>query len=109
MSSPEDLPNPGIKPESPALQVDSLLTEVSEKPICHCFFFPPSICHEVMGMDAMILVFFECWLMQWCNWLNVKNNDYASKSTIMHILSYNNQILDLALKEDKSNDGKVYK
>ena len=47
--------------------------------------------------------------MQWCNWLNVKNNDYASKSTIMHILSYNNQILDLALKEDKSNDGKVYK
>ena len=24
-------------------------------------FFPPSICHEVMGSDAMIL-FFECWL-----------------------------------------------
>ena len=25
--SPRDLPNPGIKPRSPALQVDSLLTE----------------------------------------------------------------------------------
>ena len=103
MSSPEDHPYPGIKPDSPALQVDSLLTEVSGKPICHCFFFSPSICHEVMGMDATILVFFECWLMQWCNWLNVKNNDYSSKTTITHILSYNNQILDLTLKEDKSN------
>ena len=26
--SPGDLPNPGIKPASPALQVDSLLTEL---------------------------------------------------------------------------------
>ena len=35
---PEDLPNPGIKPASPvspALQVDSLLAEPSEKP-CVC-------------------------------------------------------------------------
>ena len=28
-----NLPNPGIKPASPALQVDSLLTEPSEKPL----------------------------------------------------------------------------
>ena len=29
-----------------------------EKKICHSFqFFPPSISHEVMGPDAMILVF----------------------------------------------------
>ena len=27
LPSPEDLPNPGIKPESPALQADSLLFE----------------------------------------------------------------------------------
>ena len=27
-SSPEDLPNPGIEPGSPALQADSLLTEL---------------------------------------------------------------------------------
>ena len=25
--------------------------------ICHCFHFPSSICHEVMGLDVMILVF----------------------------------------------------
>ena len=29
---PGDLPNPGIKPPSPALQADSLLTELPEKP-----------------------------------------------------------------------------
>ena len=30
--SPGDLPNPGIKPMSPALQADSLLTELQGKP-----------------------------------------------------------------------------
>ena len=28
-----------------------------ENKICHCFHFSPSICHEVMGLNAMILVF----------------------------------------------------
>ena len=31
--SPEDLPNPGIKPRSPTLQADSLLSEPLGKPI----------------------------------------------------------------------------
>ena len=30
-SSPEDLPNPGIEPRSPALQMDALLSEPSGK------------------------------------------------------------------------------
>ena len=30
-----DLPNPGIKPESPALQVASLLSEPPEKPLSY--------------------------------------------------------------------------
>jgi len=30
--SPEDLPNPGIKPRSPALQMDSLTAEPQGKP-----------------------------------------------------------------------------
>ena len=30
--SPVDLPDPGIKPGSPALQADSLPTEISRKP-----------------------------------------------------------------------------
>ena len=33
-----------------------------ENKICHCFHFFPSNCHEVMGPDAMILVF-ECWVL----------------------------------------------
>ena len=31
--SPQDLPHPGIKPRSPALQADSLLSEPPEKPM----------------------------------------------------------------------------
>ena len=30
---------------------------VQENKICNCFHFSPFICHEVMGLDAMILVF----------------------------------------------------
>ena len=26
-----------------------------ENKLCHCFHFSPSICHEVMGLDAMIM------------------------------------------------------
>ena len=43
--SPGDLPNPGIEPRSPALQVDSLPAEPWGKPLvlsiiccCHCVF-----------------------------------------------------------------------
>ena len=32
LPSPGDLPNPGIKPGSPALQADSLLTKLQGKP-----------------------------------------------------------------------------
>ena len=28
-----------------------------ENKVCHCFHWFPVICHEVMGLDAMILVF----------------------------------------------------
>ena len=28
-----------------------------ENKVCHCFHCFPSICHEVMGLDAMILIF----------------------------------------------------
>ena len=34
--SPGDLPDPGIKPGSPALQADSLPTEVQGKPLKRC-------------------------------------------------------------------------
>ena len=31
--------------------------EAQENKVCHCFHFPTSIGHEVMGPDDMILVF----------------------------------------------------
>ena len=34
-SSPGDLPDPGVKPGSPALQADNLLTELRGKPVVH--------------------------------------------------------------------------
>ena len=37
--SPGDLPNPGIKPRSPALQADSLLTEPPGPPLLMTFWF----------------------------------------------------------------------
>ena len=33
-----------------------------ENKICHCFYFSPSICYEVMGLDTNVLVF-ECWVL----------------------------------------------
>ena len=38
ISSPEDLPDPGIKPWSPALQADSLLFEIPGKPFLFLFY-----------------------------------------------------------------------
>ena len=37
--SPEDLPDPGFEPRSPALQADSLPTELRGKPLYKCKSF----------------------------------------------------------------------
>ena len=43
-----------------AVTISSILIfGTQENKICHCFHFSPSICHEVNGLVAMILVF-EC-------------------------------------------------
>ena len=44
LPSPGDLPDPGIKPGSPVLQADSLLSELQRSPtnvvhICYLFYF----------------------------------------------------------------------
>ena len=39
------------------LQSPSAVILEVKKIFCHCFIVSPSICHEVMGPDAMILVF----------------------------------------------------
>ena len=41
------------------LQLPSaVIFRAQEEEICHYFHHPPSICHEVMGLDVMILVGF---------------------------------------------------
>ena len=35
----------------------AVILELKKIKSCHCFQFSPSICHEVMGPDAMIFVF----------------------------------------------------
>ena len=40
--SPGDLPNPGMKPESPALRADALLAEVGVFLEFPCFFYDPT-------------------------------------------------------------------
>ena len=35
----------------------AVILEPPKNKVCHCFTVSPSICHEVMGPDAMILVF----------------------------------------------------
>ena len=37
--------------------LSAVILELKKIKICHSFHFSPSICHEVMGPDAMILVF----------------------------------------------------
>ena len=39
------------------LQSQTTVILEPENKICHCFHFSPSICHEMMGLDTMILVF----------------------------------------------------
>ena len=46
------------------LQSPSAVIFEPKKRKCHCFYFFPSICHEVMGPDAIILVFWTLSLSQ---------------------------------------------
>ena len=54
---PEDHLDPGIKLGSPALQADSLQTEIKDNKSLTVSIGPKSICHEMMGLNAMIFVF----------------------------------------------------
>ena len=47
--------------------------EVQVNKICHYFHFFPSICHQVMGPDAMILVF---WMLNFKPVLAYNNKSF---------------------------------
>ena len=50
--SPGDLPNPGIEPGSPALQADSLPTELQGKPKQYIPWFKEELNKRVQRMDV---------------------------------------------------------
>ena len=53
MPSPRDLPDPGNKLGSPALQVDSLPTELSRKPLLLFFFFFLAVPHGLQDLSSL--------------------------------------------------------
>ena len=57
--SPEDLPDPGINPRSPALQADSLLCQPPGKPInvCETYSISPSFTFD-MGIYVLFFLFY---------------------------------------------------
>ena len=61
-----------------------------ENKVYHCLHFSPSICHELMGLDAMIL-FFECWVLSafsLCSFIFIKRLfSFSLLSAIRAVLS----------------------
>ena len=51
LTSPEDLPNPGVKPGSPILQADYLLTESPGKPYISFLDYYKQHCNELGSAD----------------------------------------------------------
>jgi len=68
--SPGDLPNPGIKPGSPALQADYLPTELQGKPLMTDGFYQMLFLH--------LLIYSYDFLICWCGELHQLISDAES-------------------------------
>ena len=55
-----------------------------ENKICYCLHFPPSICHEVMGPDAMILVF---WMLSFKPGFSLSSFNFIKRILSSSLLS----------------------
>ena len=59
--SPEDLPHPGIKPRFPALQADSLPTELGGKPLDKCSIYEiKNISRNVTPKMCILIKVIKC-------------------------------------------------
>ena len=74
--SPGDLPNPGIKPRSPALQVNALTSEPPGKPLHICLFSVPLHQTENSWMTGPICLFHHSVLSQ-------GRSRYGQKETLL--------------------------
>ena len=78
---PGDLPDPGIKPSSPALQAYSLLSEPSGKPLLwkKCFNYIES-CSQLV-VELLLILRKTCWSYAFCSLsslFRLKENYFAS-------------------------------
>ena len=55
-----------------------------ENKVCHCFHFSPSVCHEVMGLDAMIFVF---WMLSFKPVFSLSSFNFIKKLFSFSLLS----------------------
>ena len=72
--SPGDLPNPGIEPRSPALQVDSLPAEPQGKP-------------KNTGVDSLSLLQQSSWPRNWTGVSCLAGGFFTNRATVMTIWS----------------------
>ena len=70
---PGDLPNPGIKPRSPALQADVLTSELPGKPGVYIYTYICCVLGHSVMFDSATLCTVACGLL--CPW------DFAGKNT----------------------------
>ena len=56
-----------------------------KKKICHCFHFTPSVCHEVMGKDAMVLFF---WIFSFKPVFSFSSLTFTQRLFSSSLLSY---------------------
>ena len=71
-----------------------------ENKVCHCFHCFPSICHEVMGLDAMILIF---WMLSFKLAFSLFSFTFLKRlfscslfSAIMVVIIYMSEIIDIS-------------
>ena len=59
-------------------------SEAQENKICHCFHFFPSICHEVMELDTMILVL---WMLSFKPGFSLSSSTFIKRLFSSSLLS----------------------
>ena len=63
-----------------------------EKKVCHCFIVSPSICHEVMGPDAMILVL---WMLSFKPGFSLSSSHFIKRFFFYLFIYFNWRLITL--------------
>ena len=96
--SPGDLPNPGIEPRSPTLQVNSLLAEPQGKPSCIAHGNSGQ-CHMATGWEAMLR---EKGYMHMYVWIPLLSLKVITMLLISYALIQNKKFIKIRKIENKN-------